>query len=134
MRRCITSVFIGVIVVEMYHYLFAANWKCAAWGAYFGMDERSNVGTKDTKKSIMQWILLPSSPGLSSVAKLSSLFVQQAVQRNVQVQQLSDRDGIPSSRWKQRLPMNDGLLSGCERLRLTVQDEQRVVMPSISGW
>jgi hypothetical protein len=50
------------------------------------MDEHSNGGTRDTKKSIMQWMLLPSSPGLSSVAKLSSLFVQQAVQRNGQEQ------------------------------------------------
>jgi len=98
------------------------------------MDEHSNGGTRDTKKSIMQWMLLPSSPGLSSVAKLSSLFVQQAVQRNGQEQQLSGQDGTLTSRRKQRLPMYDGLLSGCERLRLTVRDEQRVVMLSTSGW
>jgi len=83
---------------------------------------------------IMEWMLLPSSPGLSSVAKLSSLFVQRAVQRYDQEQQLSGRDGTPSLRRKQRLPMNDGLLSGYERLRLIVRDEQRVVMPWISGW
>jgi hypothetical protein len=54
-------------------------------GAYFGMNEHSIWGTRDTDKSIMRW-MLPSSPGLSSVVKPSSPFVQRAVQRYDQEQ------------------------------------------------
>jgi hypothetical protein len=50
------------------------------------MDEHSSGDTRDTKKSIIQRMLLPSSLGLSLVAKLSSLFVQRGVQRNAQEQ------------------------------------------------
>lgn len=103
-------------------------------GCLFGMDEDSNRGTRDTKKSIIQRTLLPSSPGLSSVVKLSSLFVQRAVQRNDREQQLLDRDGTPSSRRKQQLPMHDDLLSDCERLQSYVRNGQRAVMSSFSGW
>lgn len=56
------------------------------------------------------------------------------LEMNHQHSQLSGQDGTLTSRRKQRLPMYDGLLSGCERLRLTVRDEQRVVMLSTSGW
>lgn len=124
----------GAILVEMYHHFLQPTMN--VWhGVLISAWTNIAVETLEIqKKSIIQRMLLPSSLGLSLVAKLSSLFVQQGVQRNAQEQQLSSRDGTPSSRRKQRLPMNDGLLSGCERLRLSVRDEQPVVMPSISGW
>ena len=90
--RCTTSFFVCVVLVEMCHHFCSQQESMCSMGAYFGIDEHSKAGTRDTKKSIMQWMPLPSSPGLSSVAKLSSLFVQRAVQRYGQEQPTSWRN------------------------------------------